>query len=167
MKKLLVLTIGLTFCLTACQNPTSETAAEANAEASDVVDGKTFGESFTKKDVESLQSVLTKLDNTDSLFTQVTGTIESVCQVKGCWANVTSDGVEGELFVKFKDYGFFLPLDCSGKKVTLNGKAFNEVTSVDELRHYAEDEGKSKEEIEAITEPKTEKKFLASGVILE
>ncbi len=48
----------------------------------------------------------------------------------------------------------------------MNGYAFRDVTPVDELRHYAEDAGKSKEEIAAITQPKEEMKFLASGVIL-
>jgi hypothetical protein len=37
---------------------------------------------------------------------------------------------------------------------------------VEELKHLAEDAGKSKEEIEAITEPKEELKFLATGVLL-
>ena len=48
----------------------------------------------------------------------------------------------------------------------MEGWAFREVTSVDELRHYAEDAGKSQEEIEAIQEPKDELKFLASGVFV-
>ena len=48
----------------------------------------------------------------------------------------------------------------------MDGFAFKEVTPVDELRHYAEDEGMSKEEIAAITEPKEELKFMASGVLL-
>jgi len=34
------------------------------------------------------------------------------------------------------------------------------------LRHYAEDAGKSKEEIEKITEPETNLMFLADGVLI-
>jgi Domain of unknown function (DUF4920) len=68
--------------------------------------------------------------------------------------------------VQFKDYGFFMPKDISGRKVVMQGYAFKALTPVDELKHYAEDEGKLKEEIEAITEPKEEIKFLASGVLL-
>jgi len=48
----------------------------------------------------------------------------------------------------------------------MEGHAFKETTPVEELRHYAEDAGKPQEEIEAITEPKEEVKFLASGVLL-
>jgi len=50
--------------------------------------------------------------------------------------------------------------------VIMRGKAYKEETSVDELRHYAEDEGKSAEEVAAITESIIELKFMADGVIL-
>jgi len=49
----------------------------------------------------------------------------------------------------------------------MEGKAYKEETSVEELKHYAEDEGLSQEEIDAITEPVYELKFMASGVILQ
>ena len=68
--------------------------------------------------------------------------------------------------VTFKDYAFFMPKDLSGKHVVIDGFAFVEVTSVDDLRHYAEDGGKSKEEIAAITEPKREVAFEAAGVVI-
>ena len=48
----------------------------------------------------------------------------------------------------------------------MEGKAFREVTTVEELRHYAEDEGASQEEINAITEPTEELKFMANGVLV-
>ena len=77
--------------------------------------------------------------------------------------NVVSDDGES-MFVKFKDYGFFMPLDLAGQEVVMNGVAFKEVTSVEELQHYAEDEGLSQVEIAKITEPKEEFKFMATGV---
>ena len=59
-----------------------------------------------------------------------------------------------------------MPKDISGRKVVMQGIAYREVTSVDELRHYAEDAGKSAAEIALITKPKEELKFMASGVVL-
>ena len=59
---------------------------------------------------------------------------------------------------------FFVPKDVSGEKVVLQGKAFRQVTDVAALRHYAEDAGKTRAEIEAITEPKEELIFIAEGV---
>jgi hypothetical protein len=68
--------------------------------------------------------------------------------------------------VTFKDYGFFMPKDISGKSVVIDGYAYIETTSVDILRHYAEDAGKSKAEIEAIKEPLRELSYEAAGVLL-
>jgi hypothetical protein len=71
-----------------------------------------------------------------------------------------------QMMVRFKDYGFFVPKDADGKIAVMDGVAFREVLSVDMLRHYAEDAGKSKEEIEKITEPETRLSFEASGVLI-
>ena len=62
---------------------------------------------------------------------------------------------------------FFMPLDAKGKDVIVAGKAFVTVTSVEELRHYAEDAGKSVAEIAKITSVKKEFAFEASGVLLK
>ncbi len=134
-------------------------------------DGKvtalSFGEEITQTDVISYDEMILKMAGSDSLVTKVVGTVEGVCQAKGCWMNIVSENPDQpDMFVKFKDYGFFMPKDIAGKKVVMEGYAFKEVTPVEELRHYAEDEGKSKEEIAAITSPKEELKFLASGVLL-
>ena len=71
------------------------------------------------------------------------------------------------MHVSFKDYGFFVPKDIDGKETIIDGYAYIETMSVDDLRHYAEDEGKSAEEIEAITEPETNLSFVADGVIVK
>lgn len=76
-----------------------------------------------------------------------------------------ADGTE--TMVRFKDYGFFMPLDSKDREVIVNGKAFVKKTSVKELRHYAEDAGKTKEEIAKITEPKIEFTFEADGVLMK
>lgn len=73
---------------------------------------------------------------------------------------------EEEAMIKFKDYGFFMPKDIAGDKVIVNGKAFIDEMSVEDQRHFAEDAGKSKEEIAAITAPKKTLSFTAEGVLL-
>ena len=94
--------------------------------------------------------------------------VVDVCQTKGCWMNIVDpmSGDSSAVFVQFQDYGFFMPKDIAGREVIVEGLAYTAETSVEDLRHFAEDAGKSKEEIEAITEPAKEKKFMASGVIL-
>ena len=60
----------------------------------------------------------------------------------------------------------FVPKDIKGKQVIVNGKAFVNEVPVDELKHYAEDAGKSVEEIAAITESKKTFSFEADGVLV-
>src|SRR5690606_3350044 len=80
----------------------------------------------------------------------VVAVVGEVCQVKGCWMHITDGTVGGEeAFVQFKDYGFFMPKDLSGQKVALQGKAYYETTSVEDLKHYAEDKKATQEEIDA------------------
>jgi len=70
-------------------------------------------------------------------------------------------------FVKFKDHGFFVPLNADNSEAILNGKAFVNVVSVDELRHYAKDGGKSQAEINKITKPEVTYSFMADGVLIK
>ena len=151
-------TLIMILILAACGNNQTSTTA-------DTTTNQFFGEKISPDAALTFNELLTKMDQADSLETKVTGTVESVCKKKGCWANIVSDDGR-EMRVKFKDYGFFLPLDCEGRKVVMEGKAFREVTSVADLQHLAEDGGASKEEMEKITEPKEELKFMASGVVL-
>lgn len=73
---------------------------------------------------------------------------------------------EDQAMVRFKDYGFFMPKDLAGQEVIVEGYAFVEEMSVEDQRHYAEDAGKSVEEIAAITKPKRTLSFTSSGVLI-
>ena len=59
-----------------------------------------------------------------------------------------------------------MPKDATGKTAVVQGQAKVDTVDVATLRHYAEDAGKPKEEIEAITEPEVQLSFEADGVIL-
>ena len=68
--------------------------------------------------------------------------------------------------VNFKDYAFFMPKDLAGKKVVIDGFAERTETSVEDLKHIAEDAKKPAEEIAKITKPKKEIVFEAKGVVI-
>lgn len=102
----------------------------------------------------------------DTINAKFTATIYNVCQTKGCWMHVDLNDEE-VAFVRFKDYGFFMPFNAAESEAIINGKAFISMTSVDELKHYAEDEGLSQEEIDEITEPEVTYGFLADGVLIK
>ena len=129
---------------------------------------QTFGDQITSESTMAYHDLLKVLDGKDSVQAKVEGLIDNVCQVKGCWMNVVDkNGDEESLFVKFKDYGFFVPKDAAGKDVIIEGVAYRDITPVEELRHYAEDAGKSDDEIAKITEPKEEVRFVAKGVLIK
>ncbi len=162
----LFLVLLLSLLIGACASETSTEGTTATEETTSANMEK-FGEAITADGAVAYGDMLAKMGDTDSLAIKVKGKVESVCKVKGCWMNVVSDDPNQEaMFVQFKDYGFFMPLDCEGKTVVMDGYAYRDVTSVEDLKHFAEDEGKSQEEIDAITEPVEELKFLAHGVVM-
>ncbi|UKM63530.1 DUF4920 domain-containing protein [Flavobacteriaceae bacterium GSB9] len=101
----------------------------------------------------------------DRINSKIKAKVNSVCQAKGCWMRLDLENGQ-DIMVKFKDYGFFVPKNIMGKEVIVNGKAFVNEVPVEELRHYAEDAGKSKEDIAQITTPKRTYSFEADGVLV-
>lgn len=112
-----------------------------------------------------LINLVSEIENSDSLTAVIEAKVTEVCQAKGCWMKVELPNGES-MRVTFKDYGFFMPKDLAGKSVKMSGVAKKEETDVETLKHFAEDGGKSEEEIAQITEPKMDYKFIASGVKL-
>lgn len=93
----------------------------------------------------------------------VKGLVADVCEKRGCWLTIKTED-SSSFFVKMKDYAFFVPTALKGKNVVLEGTAEKMITSVEELKHYAKDAKKTKAEIDAITKPKEEIRFLATGI---
>ncbi|MEO7045827.1 MAG: DUF4920 domain-containing protein [Ferruginibacter sp.] len=127
--------------------------------------GVTYGAKTTAKDAIEVNLLEEKLVTAEKYTGKVKGTVVSVCEKKGCWMKLAQTDGEG-IMIRFKDYKFFMPKDIVGKDVVLEGVGEKTTTSVEMLKHYAEDAGKSKEEIEKITAPKTEIEFVASGVLV-
>ena len=152
MKKYLFTILSICICSVAMSQPP----------AGDAKTGDVYG------DVTTIKNDAVKTDLTQSLLNEpidgnFEGTVTEVCSKKGCWLKLKlSDGKVAT--VKMKDYGFFVPTALEGKKILINGNAALKTTSVKELQHLAEDAGKSKEEIDAITEPKETITIMANGI---
>lgn len=128
--------------------------------------GNFFGESFSPSTVVNKADSIKKLRTKDTLNLQLEGKIAEVCQAKGCWMKVDlSDGEQ--VFVRFKDYGFFVPTDSAEKFAVMNGVAFIEEMSVEDQKHYAADKGATEEELKKITAPKKTYRFEADGVLIK
>ncbi len=125
-----------------------------------------FGEYGQPIDIMNTLAIEKLAEFKDGEKIQLTTTIEKTCAVKGCWMEV-KDGKGGIMRVTFKDYGFFVPTEgVEGKETIIEGILEKKTYTVDELRHFAEDAGKSSDEIAMITEPKEEFSFVADGVVI-
>ncbi|MBL7724057.1 MAG: DUF4920 domain-containing protein [Chitinophagaceae bacterium] len=138
----------------------------AQPPAGDAKAGEWYGEKVSTEGAVDINDVVKKL-NGGSEFPEVKikAKITEVCPKKGCWLKLELENGETAM-VKMKDYGFFLPLAAKGKTVVIDGAVNLKTTSVAELKHYAEDAKKTKEEIDAIKEPKKEVKVMAKGIVV-
>ncbi|MEO8117400.1 MAG: DUF4920 domain-containing protein [Bacteroidota bacterium] len=129
--------------------------------------GSAFGASFSPKDPITVEQMSTSLQaKTDDKKMEVTvqGVVVEVCTREGCWIKIKSPN--GNMLVKMKDHAFLVPLALNGQEIIIHGIAEQKTTSVQMLRHYAEDAGKSADEIQKITEPKTEITIDADGLVV-
>lgn len=135
----------------------------AQPPAGDALVGDQYGDAITAEGAIKGKKLVPKLQNGEVLETKFTGKVLEVCPKKGCWIKLDL-GKNSVATVKMKNYGFFVPTALEGKTIVIEGKAEYVTTSVDDLKHLAEDAKKSQAEIDAITEPKKEIKILANGI---
>ena len=123
--------------------------------------GAKVSDDAKKVSTKKLQKKLKKSKKIENVV--VTGKVKEVCKAEGCWLTLETENGE-RFFVKNKDHAFLVPLALEGKTVEIEGSAEMKTTSVKELKHFAEDAKKSQAEIDAITKPKDEVRFSATGI---
>ena len=121
-----------------------------------------FGKEITLKSKNNLAEIIKNYKSYKDKTVLVGGVVEKVCIKKGCWMNL-KDG-DKNVRVTFKDYGFFVPKDLLNKVVEVEGVLVKKIETQSQTRHYLEDEGKSKKEIEKITGDRVVYHFVANGV---
>lgn len=127
---------------------------------------KSYGDAITADGAISTAQLADQLKEKNEVVAKVSGEVITSCVMKGCWMDMKmADG--STMKVRFKDYGFFVPTKgLEGKHAVIQGTATREVVDVATQKHYAEDAGKSPEEIAKITEPQNKLMFLADGVLI-
>lgn len=134
-KQVLVLLLALTF--------SSLTYAEA-LRLSEPVQQDESSETFGAL-VDSLPAVTTLatvLEAPDSFIGKslaLETEVSKVCQKKGCFFIVQQG--DKTIRVTFKDYGFFVPTDIAGRKVTLVGELIQKEVSSAQAAHLSKDLG--------------------------
>lgn len=114
-----------------------------------------------KKPAQSLSKLISEGKTGDSLV-MAQGTVKQVCEKEGCWMTLEDQGKS--VRVKFKDHSFMVGKKLIGKKVKTEGVLQKKIQSVAEQKHYLEDAGASKAEIEKIKTPLETYSFEANAV---
>ena len=126
--------------------------------------GMGFGAKITAAGAVSVNELPALLGGKEKAEVKVTGKVVEVCKAEGCWLRMET--ANGPMMINMKDHAFFVPLAMNGKMIIAEGTATLKETSVEMLKHYAGDAGKSKEQIAAITAPKKEIVMQAKGILV-
>jgi hypothetical protein len=103
-------------------------------------EARSFGKPLTGMKPTPLADVLAKPE--DGKAVCIEGTVEKVCQSKGCWLELKQG--ERSVHVTFAGYSFFVPKDSSGSAVKLEGRVVVKQPKQDEVDHLkGEGAGKS------------------------
>ena len=138
------------------------TATAQDKEKTPAAKGVVYGVVSEEKTAVGPDEIKTKLVD-DKFEGQVKGKVVEVCKAEGCWIRLQkADGTS--LMVRAKDHAFLMPENIVGKTVLIEGSATVKEIPEEMRRHYAEDAGKSKEEIARIKGPEKDVQFAAKGV---
>lgn len=129
---------------------------KGNAEAGDTYGDVTVLNQKTEKEIS-------KPEAGKKVEGNFSGVVKEVCPKKGCWIKLELPDGQA-VTIKMKDYGFFVPVALVGKKIIIHGIAEWKTTSVEELKHLAEDARKPQSEIDAITKPSETLTIIANGI---
>lgn len=94
-----------------------------------------FGAQFAIADSQPLSAVLAGGVPTEAV--KVSGTVESVCQKKGCWMVIKDGDVQARVLVK--DHAFAIPMDGKGKAATVEGTLEAKQLSEANVAHLKQD----------------------------
>lgn len=126
--------------------------------------GTNFGNKTAAAGAVTADELPALLEGKQSADVKVKGKVVEVCKAEGCWIRMQT--ASGPMMIKMKDHAFMVPLALNGKTIVAEGTAAVKETSVEMQKHLLEDAGKSKAEIDAITNPKKEIILQATGILV-
>lgn len=147
-------------CVHAPSGASSAAAACGDVSATQSLAGH-YGAAFALPRAQALGAVASEATLPEGPV-QVVGTIEAVCQKRGCWL-VLHDGA-ARARVLMKDHAFTVPVDIRGKRARVEGTMARRTFSVAQARHLEHDAGRDGA---AVTAPRDEVVIVATGVAVE
>ena len=174
MTRTFALLLALAFAFVAgCAEP--EVSEEiATDELGENVEYASYGESVVLEDgMASLDPATLTADPLayNGTVVRVEGQVAEVCVNAGCWltlANPTATPIRVQVpRDEAGKYVYTFPTDLGMVDAIIEGTVTVDTLGVDELRHYAEDEGRPQSAIDAITEPQPTVQLIARGALLK
>jgi hypothetical protein len=102
---------------------------------------------------------------------RVAGTVIEVCQMEGCWLALENPpGNPVRVHVPRDDrddYLWTIPTDLGRLHAIVEGTAYADTLTVEELREYAVEAGRSPEQVQEIAEPTIAAHVVARGMLVE
>jgi Domain of unknown function (DUF4920) len=169
MKKLLLfafLIVAFSFSAFAQEKMNEKSPTDADKVAEFNSQGKILrGAAIGKSKKVSLAKVLENPADYSGKMVRVSGVIVRSCKMEGCWMELAPKADAKSVRVKFKDHGFFIPLQSAGFKAKAEGVFSVKTLSKKEVDHLVNDDGAKFDNINA-DGTVTEIAFEASGVEL-
>ncbi len=100
------------------------------------------GTTLTSTAAMTVPSVFSKAKDLNGKPVKVSGTVEQVCAVKGCWMVLKEE--DKTIRITSKGYKFFVPKDAKGKKATIEGDLIVKEMSKEEAQHLEDDAAAAK-----------------------
>ena len=107
----------------------------------------TFGGTVDKTKLVAVADILAKPQHYLQQQVTVKGTVEAVCQKKGCWMQLAADANQPTFRIKVKDGDMVFPVSAKGKTAYASGKLdpieMDLESTREYLAHKAEEQGES------------------------
>ncbi len=107
----------------------------------------TFGGTVDKTKLVAVADILAKPQRYLQQQVTVKGTVEAVCQKKGCWMQLAADANQPTFRIKVKDGDMVFPVSAKGKTAYASGKLdpieMDLESTREYLAHKAEEQGES------------------------
>jgi hypothetical protein len=107
----------------------------------------TFGAAVDKTKLVEVADILAKPQSYLQQQVTVKGTVEAVCQKKGCWMQLAADANQPTFRIKVKDGDMVFPVSAKGKTAYASGKLdpieMDLESTREYLAHKAEEQGEA------------------------
>ena len=140
MKKFLAILFvaAIAFCADAAYAQKSKTKSKTKTAQSDVIKR---GAPLGKSEMVALADVMSEPQKFAGKSVKVEGVIVRSCKTEGCWMELAPTADGKTVRVKFKDHGFFIPLDAAGMNAKAEGVFEVKVLSKEEVDHLVNEDG--------------------------